>query len=570
MTAPALPAVTLSLAQDALGVFFADVVAEFAAQGQQIPMADIPGLVSGGDYGDDGYHLQTVNVSGGSMTSPSFTVSAIAPATAGGTDGTFTVTANLTGHVTYAMWEESGEFSPPPSGGGGSVPHSDPFDDTYSGFSFDVSALPMTLTVAFTMSTDGSDPFDTSNALVVTVTGASAGAPQIANLNIPDGSVMDVGSLFGLISSDGAAQVASALGSSTNLVAAFIAGMNSMFAMIPDSGRITSGLAFLFPPTQLAFPAAGGFQMGVSGRLQTLTGARYPAPQTSVLPLPPVPASGMTILADEYLLNEATWSAAQAGQLNLTLPPAPASEWNTDALHSQLPALWNFAPSAPLSLMVTCDPANPPVAAFVPAWQASELVLGQVGAPVSVMAALAPYGNELFPSAAALTALLAAELQPLDNAQWATTIVNAAQTTGVTLAAEYSASLFAPKQPPSGGPLVPTDLVSFGLSLPLWVSSFAFTANATAGLQTLTFVAQCQGGSMSAVSPAPGLTFSEQDGQTLYTALLQPVLDQITAAIQAVGAGGLALPALPGFVLSSPQISIGTGQIAVCGMPVTS
>ncbi len=551
------PAATVAVAHDALGLFFNDMLTEFNSTGVSLALTDIPGFLnqdSGVPSDSDGTILTNVDLTGGQLTGLTFAITTVAPTVAGGTDGTFTVSGTVAGHVNFTSWAEtyliSGMF--------------DTTTDDLGAFTFDITLLPLTLTVAFAMSGTGADPDDVSDALSVTITEGSAGTPQLANVSVPDRSLAAGGSGFlgWLAGGDrGVEAVTAALGATTAVPAGFVAALNTMFATIPDSGKVTSDLAFLFPPTELAFPATGGFQMGVSGRLETAAGVRYPGPDPTPVALPAVPASGMSIAVNDYLVSEAAWYASQAGTLNLALPPdgaAPGS-WTTDAVRSVAPELWTLAPSAPISVSLLNAPTAPPVAAFQTLWQVSAAVLTSVNAPASVVTALTPYAAQAYVSSTALLSMLNAELTAADFAPWSAPLVAAAASNALGLDATYQVRVSVPVQGAAAA------VIGAALTLRHQVTTLALAPSSAGAKQALTFSVQRLTDELTDVTFAAGFTMPAAHVQALYSALIAPQLDTLTAALQSVGAQGVALPSLTGFALSDACLQMGTDQILITG-----
>jgi hypothetical protein len=557
MSAPtAVPALTMSVAHDGLGDFFTDLVTLFALKDSGLPMGDLNGLISDGHYGDGHYTVNTVNVFGGRMSNPTFSITSIAPLTPGVSDGTFTVQASVCGHVLYDTWYEDGTFS---SEDGGTV-HIDPYDDTYTDeFSFDVTAMPMTLSVTISAQPDEVDPSDTALILNVAVTEVSYQPAQVENISVPSDSAMNVGDFFNVFSSDGLSMLQSQM-SSIDMVAPFVDSMNVMFAAIGDSGQLAPGVNFLFPPTELVYPTTGGFQMAVSGRIID-GGVEYKGTDPVALSLPDIPAAGMTFAFNEYLINEAAWAASKLGALNVTfpVPGAPPSQWTTDVLQAAFPALWDFAPSAPFQLVVSNDPDSSPLFSFMPSWQPTAAVLAGLGVPATVSTALAPFTGTIFDSAADLTAVLNAELLPADFAAWGAQIVAASVGHGLGAVTPYQVELLLPVHG------VTVTAVTFDVTLTHWINELGFTADATAGTQAFTFSLDYQASAAANVTSAPGLVFSQTDGEAFFEQVLAPQLNELTAALQAMGAKGVPLPCAPQYVLRDPSLVISDSVILVSG-----
>ncbi len=559
MSAP-VSALTMAVAHDALGDFFVNLVNLFASSDAGLPMGDLAGLLDGTSFGDGDYHIDSLDITGGRMLNSNFTITSIAPAAAGATDGTFAVTANLTGHAVYDQWHEQGEFTPPATGGAGSAPHDDPFDDTYSGFSFDITAMPMSLTVAIGTSSDSMDPDDTALVLKVTVTETSYQPASVANVNIPDGSAARVGDFFGVFSANAPAMMQQAM-SDADMVGPFVDSINVMFQAIGDSGAITPDLHFLFPPMELDYPATGGFQMGVSGRFVTTEGDRYVATDPVALALPVVPDSGMVFSFNEYLINEAAWGASKTGALNVSFPLAgmPPQEWNTDALKSTFPSLWDFSPSAPFGITVTNDPDTSPRFSFMPAWQATSAVLAGLGVPASVSTALTAVTGTIYAAAADLTNVLNAELLPADFAAWSDKIVAASAGNGLGSVTPYEVALVLSQHG------VKTSAVTFDVTLTHWIDGLGFTADAAQDKQAFTFSVDYQSSQVSNAAVAPGVTFDVALAESLFAEILAPQLDALTAQLQAVGALGVPLPTSKKFIFANPTLSISDSVIQIAG-----
>lgn len=562
MSTPAtVPALTLAVSHEGLGDFFTALVAFFAAKEGGLPMGTINGLIDGGDFGDGDYNLDGVNVSGGHMANPDLTVVSVAPRTPGVSDGTFTVTVNLSGHVTYDDWYEWGSFTS--SQGGSGVVHVDPFSATYGGFAFDISAMPMTLNVTISAGQDETDPDDTALVLRADVSDVSYGTASIANVSAPSGSVINVGSFFNLIKSQGIEQLSAAL-TSQNMIGPFVAALNVMFKIVGDSGVIAPNLAFLFPPTEIVYPPSGGFQMGVSGQFIS-NGARYTATDPTPLALPDVPQSGMTFALNEYLLDEALWGASMLGALDLSLPlpGSPPEEWNTLQLQSSCPNLFNFAPGLPFTVSISNAPEQSPRFTFMPAWQATEAVLQQVGAPASVVTALtnpaSPVVSMIFASAELLTAVLRGELSEADFSAWSGPIVTAAQGFGLSTVAVYTIAFHVPVHG------VSTQAVWFQTALTHWVDGLGITSNADNTAQACVFTLNRLQAQVGDVNGIPQVPFSQADAQNLFNQVVEPQLNTLTAALQAVGARGVALPCAPNFVLRQPQLTVTGTRILISG-----
>ena len=420
----------------------------------------------------------------------------------------------------------------------------------------------MALTVTFAMSDDSMDPLDTSKTLVVTTSGVSTGSASFANPQLPSNSVMNVGSFFNLFPSDGTATVQAAL-TGTNLVAPFVAAVNTMFQVVPDSGKLTPGLTVLFPPSSMDFPAGGGFRMGVSGRFVAQPSqATFPGTGPDPLPLPNLPATGMTFVCNDFLLNQIGWYASFSGAMNMTLPldDSLPAQWNTSIFQNQLPALYNFAPDVPFIMTFTSTAEAPTHFTIVPAFQMTPAALATVnpGLPANVLAVLQPYKNQIFPSAEALSGFLNAELTTSDYAAYAASIVAGSSGFGFQVVSIYTVALVVPQHG------VKTTAVAFSTVVTHQVDQFGMT-NPTATTQAVTFNAMYASSSSYSVTSAPGLPFSVSDLNTLTSLTLDKDIDYVTTLLNKAGQQGASIPALPGFVMRNPSVVVTSNQILVTG-----
>ncbi|MDP3209377.1 MAG: hypothetical protein Q8M65_09540 [Rhodoglobus sp.] len=560
MADPTSPGVTIAVAHDALGDLFQVLLDVFASQ-NNLPMGNINGLVTA--QPNDSYFINSVDVSGGVISSPTIQVGAAEP-TSGPDDGTFTANVTLSGRTVYNDWHEYGTDTHVSSHG----TFVDPYDDHFEGqFSFDLT-LPMSLKVTIGCSSDSTDPWDPQRVLTVQVQslGVSAGqTPTVTNVVVPSESALNVGAFFGAFTPNAPGEIATAL-QQVDMVTPCVAALNTMFALLPDSGKLTPDLTFLFPPTQIVFPSGGGFQMGVSGRLITAAGARYPGPAPQGLALPPLPSLGMTVSFNEYLLNEIAWYESQAGTLSRTYPSpgAAPADWNTNALKADLPQLWDFAPAAPFQLMLTSDPLNPPTFAFMPAWQASKAVLQAICCPADVQATLTDSASMIFASSDDLTAVLKSLLSPSNFAQWGAAIVAEAAGYGLAITTPYAVAMTATLHEQA------TKLVWFTLTLTHWMDTIGLHTDSQAGKQAVTFTVNSTGYKITNVGSAADLAFSAADAQTLYDDQLKLQVQDLTMGLSDMGTRGVSVPALPGFVLANPTLTVTASEVLVQGRAINS
>lgn len=553
--------VTLSVAHAGLGDFLRMLLLEFSSSEAGLPLGSMD-LGSGGVYGDGSIGVDDVTVSGGFLQSPVFTMTSVAPVSAAGDGAAFTVDLTIAGNAVYSDWAETTTTSHYSSSGAGGS-HSS--TDHYSGFSFPLESLPLTLTVAFGVSGDEIDPEDTASVLTVAMTGASAGAAVFGTGVIPSDSAMNEGDFFGAFPSNGPEILAGNL-KAADVVTPLVEALNTLFKAIPDSGKLTPDLTFLFPPTGFAFPTGGGFQLAVTGKVETGTNVLYPGPDPKPLGFPPMPQTGITFAVNEYVLDEALWYAAQAKTLDVSLPPAgaPAGDWNTEAYHVQLPWLWDFAPASEMTVTLTCDPASPPTFSFTPAWQASRAVLVVAGVPASVLASLTPaagpdYTEMIFATSDELAAMLGNALTPADAAAWTVPTVAAAAGHGLALTTPYRVEIGLTRHGAAG--VVGT----FDLTLMHWLDTLSLISDPRAGKQTLRFTSEYENFACTNSVGAAGLTFTDPEAVAFYSTVLSSGVDAVSAALSAAGQTGVAVPALPGFVMSGTVLTVLADQIQVTG-----
>ena len=160
---------------------------------------------------------------------------------------------------------------------------------------------------------------DASNNIAPNVVGVKVNDKKF-NFNLPSQTGL-TSSIFDCINKKVKSEISDKIGVMTDgIVSSVHTGLDSAFSVIPESGKLTSDITYLFPgtPGGLLFPNNNGVQYCVLGKVQW-KGSNAPGDVGSV-PFPPVPTDGHDALfyVNNYSFNALFWAFYKQGDLHFS------------------------------------------------------------------------------------------------------------------------------------------------------------------------------------------------------------------------------------------------------------
>ena len=160
---------------------------------------------------------------------------------------------------------------------------------------------------------------DASNNIAPNVASVTVNSKNF-NFNLPSQTGL-TSSIFGCVNDKVKSEISDKIGAMTDgIVSSVHTGLDSAFSVIPESGKLTSDITYLFPgtPGGLLFPNNSGVQYCVLGQVQW-KGSTAPGDVGSV-PFPPVPTDGHDALfyVNNYSFNALFWAFYQQGDLHFS------------------------------------------------------------------------------------------------------------------------------------------------------------------------------------------------------------------------------------------------------------
>jgi hypothetical protein len=327
---------------------FAPILQGMFAGMSHLPLADQNVSMSTiiNSPGASTYTLSHVNLTGGEATN--VTITALQVQAVPGSN-MLAVSLTVACDIHYDHWNESGTQSPPSHDG---YATSYPYSWDAGGWGCHISAVAITFELTISVG-QIDDFFSTENAWAVTISNAQqVGSSSVSGVAPPSGSVLSTDSWIPFIQSAVNSGLTSVI-AKQNFSQGFQDAANSRLATFPDSGVLTPEIRFCFPPVDVAWPATGGMQASVSGRL-LYNGIKYDEVPATDLGLPDTPAN--TVLAAKlglYEIDAMLWAAAQASGFQKTYNAQTTNDKtsiNTAAYQSSVPGLYAFAPDTDITI----------------------------------------------------------------------------------------------------------------------------------------------------------------------------------------------------------------------------
>ncbi len=234
-----------------------------------------------------------INLSGGEFNPSTISLSDLKQASG----GKFSINAELTGELDFSTWHEIDVItvSDPPHS---PPPQTTTFDSTFK-IKFDYIKLSITIEMKLD---DTNNPAPTASSAVITDNKFSYDLPKNTGLKA---------SMYSCVESQVHSTIDSQITAMTDAIAGCVhIGINKAFEVIPESGKLTDDITYLFPgtPGGLLFPNDNGVQYRMVGQVQW-KGTNAPG-EIGSAPFPPVPTDGHDALfyINNYSFNALFWA----------------------------------------------------------------------------------------------------------------------------------------------------------------------------------------------------------------------------------------------------------------------
>ena len=529
---------TAALSPQGIKNFVGEIITKLMAGSFTAP--DQPDVVKdqGVPLGLCNMQVDSISLSGGSVTSMAATLQDVTQKS----DGLFTVSLNASFDVAYAEWSESGSITCP-SGSPHSRPVKDPFDLTLSGFSFTIDSIDLSFDVQIAQS-GGSFTASVSNAAESGVDVGAVKLPPDSNLHHP--------SLFGCINDriDDAVKKAIA---HVDFAKALQGELQTLLATIPNSGNIGHGIVYEFAPQTVTFPGDSGIVGGVNGQV-VANGVTYPVAPPADIPLPAiVPTLDFVANVGTFELDALLWAFYQAGALQVTVTSGmvPNAQYlNTAFYESILPALYDFAPDAPMEVQVAA--AQPPTVNDAPLYMVTAQALAALAGklPAAVLADLRPLKDVPHPDIPSFNHAVTTQVGESNAQEYGPAILAASTEIGFYVDSTWNLTVNVMKCGSAEEAFVmqvtKNDLLTnFALQAQGTVQTLTFVFNELATTETLTS------------SNVAGL---KTDTLKLIWFIVDGLVDQM---IQASGNKGVPLPFVRGFLFEDAVITLQAAYVTV-------
>ena len=477
-----------------------------------------------------------VSLSGGSVSQ----LSAKLTSSTQQAGGVFAVSLNAGFTVAYSSWHEWGEqFCTIPTGG----TSNNPFDDTYGDFWFVMASIAMSFDLTVQ---------DNSGQWVVTLSNAAQSNANLGTVNIPSNSVLNDPSLLSCINDRVRDTVRNAI-LKIDLASKLQSAINSLIGNIPSQVNLTAAIVYRFAPTFVSFPNNSGIAFGISGQV-LYNGTPYSGTAAIAAPASD-PGRHITLNIGTYEFDALLWAFFQAGEFNATILPASLGNpafLNTDFYKTLLPALYNFAPGADMSVGVSA--AAPPVLSNATMYYITNAVLASLKAklPTATYTLLAgsTMKDVMYPTRDAFDGTLKNLLSSNDYAAYDNAIATAATATGMFSKTGFLLSVNVLKQ---GNPVFAFSITVEKDDL---LSTFQFGVIGT--VQTLGFKFSEYATAATLVKSAIGAI-----DPVMLTVIWDIVDENVDLLIQKAGTAGVPLPFIHGFLLENAAVTLQPGFVAV-------
>jgi hypothetical protein len=340
-------ALTIAVAPSGMTKLFNALVVSGAAFANQLD-SETPSnqTLNVGDVPDTNISDYVLQLSGGSYSNASASLSSAAQQGAGSNQFKLSFSVNIT--VSFASWTESGKRAE-------TVPHTGvvvyiPFGPTDCGaFGFTATGVVLAAMVQIVQNSQKQWEFS-----FVSPDADANDAPL--SFGYPGASVL---SQYNNSCSSG--QIHDGMEGALNQIDYSTATQDAITPIldsITESGSLGAGIVFQWTPNTFVFPASSlGLQSGVTG-LVTYNGTPFtPSGLTPPdLPLPAIPAGNdVQIYAADYLFTSLFWAYYSAGELSQTITPGMLAEpnlLNTSNFQDSIQALYQQYPNAEMEVVV--------------------------------------------------------------------------------------------------------------------------------------------------------------------------------------------------------------------------
>ena len=244
-----------------------------------------------------------INLSGGEFNPSTISLSDLKQASG----GKFSINAELIGDLDFSTWHEIDVImvSDPPHS---PPPQTTSFESTFK-IKFDYIKLSTTIEMKLD---DTNNLAPTALSAVITDNKFSYDLPNNTGLKA---------SMYSCVESQVHSTIDSQITAMTDAIAGCVhIGINKAFEVIPESGKLTDDITYLFPgtPGGLLFPNDNGVQYCVLGQVQW-KGTNAPG-DIGTVPFPPVPTDGHDALfyINNYGFNALFWAFYNEGDLHFS------------------------------------------------------------------------------------------------------------------------------------------------------------------------------------------------------------------------------------------------------------
>jgi hypothetical protein len=485
---------------------------------------------------------------------------------------TLAVSLTLSGTASYDNWTESGWKVVDAGGHTINVP----FTNGYGAFSFTI--VDLVLTFQLVVDIDPSDdPFSTVGSWRPQVQNCIQNTFDISNLAYPSGSIVGMstqGSQCGSDTTD--SEIRSEI-TSSNFSNSIVSCANDRMQTFPNSGLLTKDITFCFGDVGINWPAQGGMQAAITGRIVYKID-KYTETPPSGLDYPPIPSSSYSAFrVAPYEIDAILWAIDRSGALNKSYDAQSTGDeqtYFTNSYKDILPELYKYAPDCQFKMTINTgayDPDNPAITAPTTAIETVYMLDGIYpnDIPSNVQAQLQSLVNNVFLSSDDFVSALKTALTPDAFKSYSTELSKLAQRGAILCYAGVSIALTATIAGSA------QTLVSVTVKLILVVDDLQAVAvtNPQSGMASnqLNFVFVLVQYALGSVSTAwsGGFTTPFFDW---WTNLLGLHIEDFVKGLQVPGGEGVCavpLPCFPGVILESAKIDLQDGTMTVTGLMST-
>jgi hypothetical protein len=525
--------------------------------------------------GGPDYDLEKVKLSGGALSDLVATLKTFAPVD--GNAGTFRLRVGMAGKVNFDHWYESGTET-----GSGAAMIKNPFDVDAGAWHFKLDDLEL----EFDLKIDKAKVEDLDlylppqNYWKVSILNATQQDFKVSGVKAPKDSVLTTNKWIKCIQKKINQELRKQI-EEEQFSQMFVKAANTRLETFQDFGMLTTNIEFCFPPMELDWPASGGLQTAISGRVAYVVNktpvdkfSEAGVPDITVLDVPQ--DTDFSLLITPYEIDGLLWGCRKSGDFNKSYDGKSTndpSSFNTDSYRDSLPELYSFAPSEEFAITAkaasydpnsTAQPASTaPTVGIEKTYVVTESILSMF-APADVQQALAPIINLFFESIGQLDNALKQYLTPPQYQLWAYDIEHTTAIPALVCRAGTHVSITMMHQGQQTS-------VFDGL-LQLTILGANFTISVKEGKQILAFDFEVASHKLINVTTASGLTIKPENLSNWYRDILSRCVQDYVATFKPPGhdTAAIAIPNLDGFQLSKSSISIADSGMLVTGNLVIS